>query len=201
MHVNFPCEPPARLLFHKIPSANDKPRTFADLPFKSFVRRFAVTTGLEPCEEKSWNRSHRSQGGLEREASHLKAPRAKITRSAGSADPVESSRDGTQHRSKGGLLRKCHERVARGGSRPKTANQNLVGQTIDMAAVPVRRALKVLEGSQQEQEKEKEKFGTWAPGVSGLLEATSQLAFAGEKQGRSGDFLAVLVARPARPPR
>ena len=33
MHVNFPSGPPARFLFHKIPSANAMPCTFADLPF------------------------------------------------------------------------------------------------------------------------------------------------------------------------
>ena len=32
MRVNFPSEPPARLLFHKFPSASDKPCTFADFP-------------------------------------------------------------------------------------------------------------------------------------------------------------------------
>ena len=54
-----------------------------------------------------------------------------------------------------------------------------------------------------EQETEKEKFGTWAPGVSGFLGATSQLA---PLQARSpgkvwGLALTVLVTRPARPPR
>ena len=33
MHVNFPNGPPARFLFHKIPSANAVSCTFADLPF------------------------------------------------------------------------------------------------------------------------------------------------------------------------
>ena len=45
MHVNFPSAPPARLLFHNIPVANDEPCTFADfLSFWSLVRRFAVAT-------------------------------------------------------------------------------------------------------------------------------------------------------------
>ena len=42
MHVNYPSGPPARLLFHKIPSANDKPCTFS---FSlSLTRCFAVAT-------------------------------------------------------------------------------------------------------------------------------------------------------------
>ena len=33
MHVNCPSGPPARLLFHKLPSANDRPCNSADFPF------------------------------------------------------------------------------------------------------------------------------------------------------------------------
>ena len=39
MRVNFPHGPPARLLFHKIPSAKDKPCTFPDFPFS---RSYAI---------------------------------------------------------------------------------------------------------------------------------------------------------------
>ena len=49
----FQADPPARLLLHEIPYANDKLRTSADFALCRSCDVFAVATGLESCRKES----------------------------------------------------------------------------------------------------------------------------------------------------